>query len=51
MKKFKISLVAQIAIALLLGFIVGMGRTTMSVTCDASCAVVMEHLERSNKNL
>lgn len=31
--------------------IVDMGRTTMSVTGDASCAVVMEHMERDNKNL
>lgn len=31
--------------------IVDMGRTTMSITGDASCAVVMEHLERNNKNL
>lgn len=31
--------------------IVDMGRTTMSVTGDASCAVVMEHLERNNKDL
>lgn len=31
--------------------IVDMGRTTMSVTGDASCAVVMEHFERNNKDL
>ena len=31
--------------------IVDMGRTTMSITGDASCAVVMEHLERDNKSL
>lgn len=31
--------------------IVDMGRTTMSITGDASCAVVMEHIERDNKNL
>lgn len=31
--------------------IVDMGRTTMSVTGDASCAVVMEHMERDNTSL
>ena len=46
----KISLTAQIGIALVLAVIAGidriidMGRTVMSVTGDASCAVVMQRI-------
>lgn len=46
----KLSLTAQIGIALLLAVAAGidrlidMGRTVMSVTDDASCAVVMQRI-------
>ena len=46
----KISLTAQIGIALVLAVIAGidriidMGRTVMSVTGDASCAMVMQRI-------
>ena len=47
-KMKKLSLTSQIAIALVLSVVAGidriidMGRTVMSITGDASCAVVMQ---------